>query len=540
MVFSHKYSDETIRMATRTLKENRVAIFIVSYNAERHIETVLARIPDWVAKSLAEVFIIDDSSEDSTIQRAATARWAAPNAPLRVFSTPYNQGYGGNQRLGYLYAIARGFDIVVLLHGDGQYAPEYLPEILAEYSRPAGADAVYGSRFLNSRDAVRGRMPLYKFVGNRILTWLQNRIIGTNLSEMHSGYRSYRTAALRKVPFEANNLGFAFDSDIIIQFAAAGLSIREVPIPTFYGDEICRVDGLKYAWACIKAACQYRLMRLEIFYDQKFDISTRVRKYTIKSSTTSLHHFIRNLPVEPSAKLLDLGGGDGSAVSLAHARRGVSVTVVDQSTSAADEIGNQAAGHPNIQYVTANLDSDWTSNLQGAHFHTVFALDILEHLNSPESAVSQIFSLMHPGGKLYASTGNIAFIVIRLIHMIGHFNYGRRGILDLTHARLFTVSSFRRLIRNAGFRIDSVRCFGPPIADLSGANSGLFHFIDRLTSSLARAWKGLFGYQILIEATRPDSVDTLMDRTFLDKRGFGSPLEDAVKTRVASSLSVSE
>jgi 2-polyprenyl-3-methyl-5-hydroxy-6-metoxy-1,4-benzoquinol methylase len=149
-------------------------------------------------------------------------------------------------------------------------------------------------------------------------------------------------------------------------------------------------------------------MRLEIIYDQKFDI-TRTRKYTIKNSTTSLHHFIRILPVEPSAKLLDLGGGDGRAVSLAHACRGVSVTVVDQSTSVADEIGNQAAGHPNIQYVTANLDSDWTSNLQGAHFHTVFALDILEHLNSPESAVSQIFSLMHPRRKTLCEHGKYRF-----------------------------------------------------------------------------------------------------------------------------------
>jgi hypothetical protein len=129
---------------------------------------------------------------------------------------------------------------------------------------------------------------------------------------------------------------------------------------------------------------------------------------------------------------------------------------------------------------------------------------------------------MHPGGKLYASTGNIAFVFIRLIHLIGHFNYGRRGILDLTHTRLFTVSSFRRLIRDAGFRIDSIRCFGPPIADLGGADSGLLHFIDRLASSLARAWKGPFGYQILVEATRPDSVDTLMSRTFLDKRSLGS------------------
>ena len=149
-----------------------------------------------VAKSLAEVFVIDDSSADLTIQRAASAMWAEGRAPLRVFSTPYNQGYGGNQRLGYLYAIARGFDIVVLLHGDGLYAPEYLPEILAEYSRSGSADAVYGSRFLRIRGAIKGRMPLYTFVGNRILTWLQNKILGTNLSEMHSGYRSYRTAAL--------------------------------------------------------------------------------------------------------------------------------------------------------------------------------------------------------------------------------------------------------------------------------------------------------------------------------------------------------
>ena len=149
-----------------------------------------------VAKSLAAVFVIDDSSADLTIQRAASARRAEGRAPLRVFSTPYNQGYSGNQRLGYLYAIARGFDIVVLLHGDGLYAPDYLPEILAEYSRSGSADAVYGSRFLRSRDAIKGRMPLYTFVGNRILTWLQNKILGTNLSEMHSGYRSYRTAAL--------------------------------------------------------------------------------------------------------------------------------------------------------------------------------------------------------------------------------------------------------------------------------------------------------------------------------------------------------
>ncbi|HSY20456.1 MAG TPA: glycosyltransferase family 2 protein, partial [Candidatus Acidoferrales bacterium] len=190
MRISRTCPDEISRLASQTLVENRVAVFIVCYNAERHIDEVLARIPNWVSSRLAEVFVIDDSSPDNTVKKAVAAKWTEANTVLNIFKTPYNQGYGGNQRLGFLYAISQGFDIVVLLHGDGQYAPEYLPDILAEYSRPHGADAVYGSRFINKWSALKGGMPLYKFAGNRVLTWMQNRIIGTHLSEMHSGYRS--------------------------------------------------------------------------------------------------------------------------------------------------------------------------------------------------------------------------------------------------------------------------------------------------------------------------------------------------------------
>ena len=512
------YSEEITLLASQTLRENRVAVFIVAYNSEKHIETVLDRIPDWVSKELTEVFIVDDSSKDATVEKAASAKWTNAKTSLRVFRTPYNQGYGGNQRLGYSYAIARKFDIVVLLHGDGQYAPEFLPEILAEYSRPSKADAVYGSRFMTKWGALKGGMPLYKFVGNRILTWIQNRIIGTRMSEMHSGYRSYRTSALKKVPFQANSLGFDFDSDIIIQFAAAGLTIREVPIPTYYGNEICHVNGLKYAWACTKAALQYRLMQLEIFYDPKFDFSSRKRKYTIKTSPTSLHYIVRQIPLPAGSELLDLGGGDGSAVSLAHADRGVHTTVVDQYVAVDDAEGRRAANHPHLRRIAADLDGDWTSVVDGARFNTVFVFDVLEHMKSPERTLEQIFSVMAPGGKLYASTGNVSYWIIRGIHMLGHFNYGRRGILDLTHTRLFTVGSFRRLLRNAGFRIDTVKCFGPPVADLAGGATGILLLIDRVSAQLAQHWKGLFGYQILIEATRPDSVETLMAQTFLDQR----------------------
>lgn len=518
MPIDRNYPEELVQLASRTLAENRVAIFIVAYNAEQHVESVLKRIPEWVARQLEEVFIIDDSSMDDTVRRAVGSEWSEAFAPLRVFRTPYNQGYGGNQRLGYLYALAKGLDIVVLLHGDGQYAPEFLPDILAEYSRPTGAAAVYGSRFMTRWGSLKGGMPLYKFVGNRILTRIQNRLIGTRLSELHSGYRSYRTAALRRVPFEANSLGFDFDSDIIIQFAAAGLIIREVPIPTYYGDEICRVNGLKYAWACVKTAIQYRLMQLEIFYNPKFDIPNRARKYTIKASPISLHHAIRNLPVAPGSELLDLGGGDGSAVGLAHADRGVNLTVIDQYVAVDDSEGRRGANHANLRRVEADLNGEWAVAIGGQRFNAVFVLDVLEHMKSPERTVQQIFSVMAPGGKLYASTGNISFWVVRAMHMLGHFNYGRRGILDLTHTRLFTVGSFQRLLRNAGFRIDAVRGFGLPIEDLASGESGLLRLIDRVSAWLAKVWKGLFGYQILIEATRPDSVETLIAQTFVDRR----------------------
>jgi glycosyltransferase involved in cell wall biosynthesis/cyclopropane fatty-acyl-phospholipid synthase-like methyltransferase len=518
MRISRTCPDEIRQLASQTLIRNRVAVFIVCYNAERHIDEVLGRIPDWVSSKLVEVFVIDDSSQDSTVQRAVATKWTEAHVPLNIFKTPYNQGYGGNQRLGFLYALAQDFDIVVLLHGDGQYAPEFLPDILAEYSRPNGADAVYGSRFINKWSAFKGGMPFYKFVGNRVLTWMQNRIIGTSLVEMHSGYRSYRMAALEKVPFQLNSLGFDFDADIIIQFAAAGLTIREVAIPTFYGDEICHVNGLKYAWACMVAASQYRLMQLEIFYNPKFDIPNCRRKYIIKESPTSLHHHIRQLSLPAGTELLDLGGGDGSAVGVAHADRGVKLVVVDEFISVNDEAGKRALTHPNIRRIATDLDADWPANVGPLRFDTVFVLDVLEHMKVPERTAQQIFAVMRPGGKLYASTGNIAFWVIRCMHLLGHFNYGRRGILDLTHKRLFTVGSFQRLLRNAGFRIDAVRCFGPPLADLNHGHSKALKLMDRIFAGFAKVWKSMFGYQILIEATRPDSIESLMEKTFVDRR----------------------
>src|SRR5207302_1725657 len=130
--------------------------------------------------------------------------------------------------------------------GDGQYAPEELPRLLAPL-RNGETDVVFGSRMMTPFGALRGGMPLYKFLGNRVLTTLQNALLGTNFSEFHSGYRIYSLRALACVRFQLNSNDFQFDTEIILQLLNAGLRIKELPIPTYYGTEISRVNGLRYA-----------------------------------------------------------------------------------------------------------------------------------------------------------------------------------------------------------------------------------------------------------------------------------------------------
>ena len=502
------------KLAKKTLKDNKVAIFIVAYNAESHIEKVLERIPEWVAKAVKEIYIIDDHSTDSTLSVAEGVKWPKKFAPLRIYETPYNQGYGGNQQLGFKYAIDAKFDIVVLLHGDGQYAPEELPAILAPYAQ--GADAVFGSRFINPGDALKGGMPYYKWIGNRILTSSQSFITGINMIEMHSGYRSYRVSLLKEIPFQFNSQWFDFDADIIIQLHAKGYKVKEVPIPTYYGNEICRVNGMLYAWKCVKTALKYKLMKFDIFYDPKFDFrDSSSGPYTVKSSRTSLHHYIRSLDLKPGGYLVDIGGGANAGVSKNHASRGVHVDCIDAVSDGSDS-------DENLNHYKVDLDKPWRGQFPAKQYDYALALDVLEHLQAPEDAAMEIYKRMKAGGKLYASTANIAYFPIRLVLLAGFFSYGPRGILDFTHRRLFTIKSMSRLLKNSGFIIDRVVGFGPPIRDATGGKSFFYNAIDTAAAWLAKLFPGLFAFQILMECTRSSSPEDLMKQVFTDEPHSGT------------------
>ena len=480
----------------------RVLVFIVAYNAEKTIADVLYRIPAALADHYdVHVLIIDDSSADTTFARShSIGREQALPFPLTVLTNPVNQGYGGNQKLGYRYAIENGYDFVALVHGDGQYAPECLPALL-EPLRTGAADAVFGSRMINPSDALRGGMPKYKFLGNRILTAIQNRLLNSGLSEFHSGYRIYSTRALTAVPFDRNSNDFHFDTEIIIQFLTAGLRIEELPIPTYYGDEICRVNGIQYAGNVLLAAVKARLQTMGLFYDRKFDCAAKVESpYTPKLEYDSPHTFAFDR-IRPGSKVLDIGcaGGYLGAHLVEHKHcvvDGIDAWPVAEPALRAFYLQDLNAGLPRIDY---------------KGYDYVAMLDVIEHLSPPELFMDRLRAALseNPSAEVMISTANVAFFVTRFMLFLGQFNYGKRGILDLTHTRLFTFSSFERLVQEAGFDIvERVGVPGP--FPLAMGDTALSRALLRVNRWLIPVSRGLFSYQIFLRIKARPGLEWLL------------------------------
>jgi glycosyltransferase involved in cell wall biosynthesis len=500
----------------------RVLVFIVAYNAEKTIRKVVLRIPAALQNTYeVDVLIIDDSSADATFEKGYdVSKDPSLPFPVVVLFNPRNQGYGGNQKLGYHYALAHGYDFVALIHGDGQYAPECLPELL-EPLRKGEAAAVFGSRMLTPAGARRGGMPLYKFVGNRILTWIENRLLRTSLSEFHSGYRIYSTKALASIPFDRNSRDFHFDTEIIIQFVIAGLTIRELPIPTYYGDEICYVNGMKYAFNVVVAAVKARLQSAGLFYDRKFDCAPpNVLPYVPKFNYMSPHALAFER-VRPGTRVLDVGcaGGYLGEHLMRHKRCHVdgidSFPLMDASLSSflLYDLNN---GMPALEY---------------ERYDYVLMLDVIEHLAKPEWFLEQLRTALSlkPSVEVILSTANIGFAVTRFMLLIGQFNYGKRGILDLTHTRLFTFSSFERAVRQAGFDIIERMGVPGPIPLALGDNF-LSRMLMKINQLLIHISRGMFSYQIYLRVKPQPSLRHLLKTAEEQSRKRAEAINEATRT----------
>ena len=266
------------------MKKVRLLIFVVAYNHEKFVESVINRIPKKLSKLYdLEILIIDDASEDNTIEiskKLQTIYKKKRIFKINVFYNPINQGYGGNQKIGYHYSIKEKFDFVVLLHGDGQYAPEELPKLL-DCLNHGKFDVVIGSRMIKKKNALKGGMPLYKLIGNIILTKIQNFLLKTKLAEYHTGYRIYSVKSLKKIPFHFNTNDFHFDTEILIQLVMNKERMKEVSIPTFYGNEICHVNGMKYAFNVLRVSL---LASLQEMMNLNFSKKFRIKRYPKKFS----------------------------------------------------------------------------------------------------------------------------------------------------------------------------------------------------------------------------------------------------------------
>ena len=485
------------------LRGKRILIFIVAYNAEKTIEKVLERIPSGLHHPDVEVLIIDDSSRDDTFLRGLRFQQRNSAFKITVLRTPENQGYGGNQKLGYRYAIDNNFDVVALLHGDGQYAPEKLSALLDPLLREE-ADAVFGSRMLDKRDARRGGMPLYKWVGNQVLTRFQNWMLRTDLSEFHSGYRLYSTSALAQIPFEKNTNDFHFDTEIIIQFALKNLRIAELPIPTYYGDEICHVNGMKYAWNIFKTMLRARFHQLNLLFDRKFDLHPLEETYDLKFGFPSSHTAAIQA-VRPGSHVLDVGCGQGY-VGRRLLEKGCRVTGMDRHIPA------MAPASDRMDFIRWDLDrSEFPIDI--SNFDQILMLDIVEHLQKPERFMDELrFAAVCKRPEVILTTANIGFFITRFMLLCGQFNYGKKGILDATHTRLFTFRSLRELLAQSGYKILEVRGIPAPFRKAIGDHL-ISRFLVRLNQILIWLSRGLFSYQIFVRAEAKPTVHNLLHET---------------------------
>ncbi len=247
----------------------KLMVLIVSYNAEKTITKLLHRIPKEVWDNSEEIVVADDSSTDRTAEYAKDYKILHKKKNLFVIKHEKNKGYGGNQKWGYEYAMKKGYDIVVMVHGDAQYPPEYIMKLI-EPIKKGEKDFMFGSRMAG--DPLGGNMPLYKYLGNIFLTSVENISLGTRLTEFHSGFRAYSIKALKEIPLDKNSDGFHFDSEIIIQLVIAKKKIGEITIPTFYGDEKCNVKVINYGLNILKELLRYKLTKYKVRNYERYDL----------------------------------------------------------------------------------------------------------------------------------------------------------------------------------------------------------------------------------------------------------------------------
>jgi len=239
----------------------RIVVVMPAYNAERTIEKTAQEVLEQDVVDL--VIVVDDASQDNTVAVALSAKSALRNDRLVVHRHPSNLGYGANQKTCYRLALDHGADIVVMIHADYQYTPKLLPA-MAGLVASGLYSCVLGSRILGGQ-ALKGGMPVWRYVSNRVLTLAGNMLLGTKVSEFHTGYRAWSRELIERLPLAANSDDFVFDNEVLAETAWLGYAIGEVSCPTRYAADASSISfwrSVRYGLGCLSTGLAFRLAKL--------------------------------------------------------------------------------------------------------------------------------------------------------------------------------------------------------------------------------------------------------------------------------------
>ena len=240
----------------------KIVVVLPAFNAERTLKKTYNEIPFDVVD---DVILVDDKSNDKTIEKAKEL------GIKHLFIHPENKGYGANQKTCYSEALNLGADIVVMLHPDYQYTPKLIPSMVYLIAHDL-YPVVLGSRILG-QGAIKGGMPIYKYIANRFLTFLQNILMGAKLSEYHTGFRAYSRDVLQNINYSQNSDDFVFDNQVLAQIHFAGYEIAEITCPTKYDDQSSSINfirSVKYGLGVIKTSIQFFLQKIGLFSFELF------------------------------------------------------------------------------------------------------------------------------------------------------------------------------------------------------------------------------------------------------------------------------
>lgn len=542
---------------------DRFLIYVVAYEAEQHLYDLFERIPFELFNREEIQFLVNDAG-CSDNGSCLLKKWLIAHEiyNVTILKNRIDQGYGGNQKIGLRVAVDDAYSCLILLDGDGSYSPGLLTELIEAW-RASEPDILLGARSQSSPSDPAEQKHVDLPVSDRILDRFQNWITGWNLADYQTGCRAYSTKFLKTIPFEINTNDLHFDRELMLQAAHVGARVREIEIPMNDRIQINHGRGWKSSWNALGAILQYKMHQWGMLCSLKLrnHSTDRYRDKTL-ADYSSHACALKLLEKRDAHEVLDIGCGPGYVARQCE-QRGIRVTGIDCARPRPGMMSN---------FLLADLEQDILP-VSLRDYDTLLLLDVIEHLSNPEEF---LLTLRNENGKepekplissqgiqtdpvsdcnqpdsdlshqalsaeaeqdpfgeqglfaaypemplLILSTPNVAFAAVRLNLLCGRFNYAERGILDITHKRLFTRRSLLRMLKDCGYDIESVHAVGAPFSAVMPGRMGTC--LGWMAGLLAKLWPAMFAFQFMVECRpRPGVREVLRHAIRVHDRSAGT------------------